>query len=82
MNLLNAALGEKYTVCNISDKRDMKLRLCDLGIIEGASIIPLFKSPFGEPTAYKVLGAVIALRSEDSECITVEKRHECYGTDC
>ncbi|MBQ0083365.1 MAG: ferrous iron transport protein A [Clostridiales bacterium] len=73
MKLTNAALGEEYTVCCVSDNHDMKRRFSDLGIMKGETITPLYRSPFGEPTAYEILGAVMALRKEDSDSITVEK---------
>lgn len=76
MKLTSAELGENYTVCKVSDERDMKKRFSDLGIISGAAIKPLYRSPFGDPTAYEILGAVMALRREDSDCITVEKRRD------
>lgn len=78
MRLTNAALGEEYTVTDIGNS-DAKKRFSDLGIFKGATITPLFKSPFGEPTAYEILGAVMALRKNDSDCIFVEKKAEKWG---
>lgn len=74
MKLSCAKLGEEYTVCRVTNESKMLTRFSDLGIIKGAKIKPLFKSPFGEPTAYEVSGAVIALRCEDSNCILVKKK--------
>lgn len=46
-------------------------RLLDLGMIRGTKIIPLFKSPAGDPIAYSIRGSVIALRKEDALNIKV-----------
>lgn len=47
----------------------------DLGFTEGTVVSVIRKSPLGDPTAYGVRGAVIALRKEEAAHI------ECQGTD-
>ena len=49
----------------------MRRRLQDIGLIEGTDIECLQKSPAGDPIAYYIRGAVIALRSVDSGNILV-----------
>ncbi len=46
-------------------------RLLDLGFSTGSTVTPLFQSPFGDPTAYLVMGSIIALRREDAEQIDI-----------
>ena len=48
-------------------------RLLDLGLINGTILKALMKSPSGDPVAYKIRGAVIALRAEDASMILVEQ---------
>ncbi len=50
----------------------MRRRLQDIGLIEGTDVECLQKSPAGDPVAYYIRGAVIALRAEDSSNILVE----------
>ena len=50
----------------------IRRRLMDLGLIEGTKVECLHPSPAGDPVAYRIRGAVIALRGEDSGKITVE----------
>ena len=50
----------------------MRRRLQDIGLIEGTRVQCLQKSPAGDPVAYLIRGAVIAIRSEDSENILVK----------
>ena len=47
-------------------------RLEDLGLTEGAQVVPLHRSPAGSPSAYLVRGAVIALRRKDAAGILLE----------
>lgn len=48
-------------------------RLLDLGLINGTVVESLRRSPFGDPTAYQIRGAVIALRQEEASHIYVER---------
>lgn len=48
-----------------------KKRLNDLGLTEGTWLTRLQASPFGDPVAYLLRGAVFALRREDAERISV-----------
>lgn len=51
-------------------------RMMDLGIVQGTGIKVLMKSPGGDPTAYEVLGAGIALRKNQAENIFVTEKTE------
>ncbi|NLF34713.1 MAG: ferrous iron transport protein A [Clostridiales bacterium] len=44
-------------------------RLLDIGLIQGTRVTCVGKSPFGDPAAYLIRGAVIALRAADARCI-------------
>tara|TARA_B100001063_G_scaffold96205_1_gene89853 strand:- start:477 stop:710 length:234 start_codon:yes stop_codon:yes gene_type:complete len=52
-----------------SIRGEQRRRLLDLGIYPGATITHCFDSATGEPKAYEVLGAVIALRKEQTDKI-------------
>jgi DtxR family Mn-dependent transcriptional regulator len=47
-------------------------RMMDLGILPGTTIEVEMTSPSGDPTAYKIRGALIALRKEQARLIRVE----------
>ena len=51
-------------------------RLLDLGLINDTVVEVLRKSPAGDPTAYQIRGAVIALRSEEACKLFVEIIHD------
>ena len=63
--------GQTATVTGIELTGSMRRRLQDIGIIEGTNIKCLQKSPAGDPIAYLIRGAAIALRIEDSSGILV-----------
>ena len=46
--------------------------MLDLGLIHNTVVKPLIKSPAGDPIAYEIRGAIIALRSEEASQILVE----------
>lgn len=50
----------------------VRRRLLDLGLINDTVVEVLRKSPAGDPTAYQIRGAVIALRSEEASKLFVE----------
>lgn len=72
MNLIDAELLSTVKVVNIDDiDGELKRRFLDLGIIKGTEIEVLYKSPFGDPKAYLIRGAVIAIRNEEGKKIQV-----------
>ena len=74
MNTTLSSLAEvtTATVRAMNSSGSMRRRLMDMGLIEGTRVICLHRSPAGDPTAYLIRGAVIALRSEDTGKIMVE----------
>ena len=57
--------------------RDITTRLMDLGLTRGARVRCLFAAPSGEPRAYLIRGAVIALRREDAALVCASAREVC-----
>lgn len=64
--------GTKCKVASIMSTGSDRRRMLDLGIIQNTNIEILQKSPYGDPTAYFIRGAVIALRDEDAKKIIVK----------
>ncbi len=65
--------GRKARVVKLTAKGSMRRRLLDIGLVEGTLVECLGKSPLGDPRAYLIRGAVIAIRSRDCRDILVEK---------
>lgn len=60
-----------YVTC-IKSQGTIRRRLRDIGLIEGTCIKCVFKSPSGDPAAYLIRGAVIAIRYEDAQNILIK----------
>lgn len=58
--------GASGQVTRIELTGGIRRRLQDIGLIRGTRIKCLMHSPSGDPAAYLIRGAVIALRSDDS----------------
>lgn len=65
-------LGEKAEVKALTFDGAIRRRVLDLGLICGTEVEALQRSPLGDPTAYYIRGAVIALRSEEASKIIVQ----------
>ncbi len=72
MTLNHIKEGEIVRVRQLLCTGALRRRFLDLGLIEGTRVECLKKSPAGDPVAYLIRGAVIALRSEDAAQISIE----------
>ncbi|MGN0145330.1 MAG: ferrous iron transport protein A [Clostridium sp.] len=70
--LKDIELGKKCRVTSLDAEGTIRRRFLDLGLIKGTEIKALNQSPSGDPIAYLIRGAVIAIRSEDASKILVE----------
>ncbi len=68
------APGESAVVLGLTAEGSMRRRFLDIGLIEGTTVECLGKSPGGDPSAYLIRGAVIAIRSVDCRGIGITKR--------
>ena len=64
--------GESGRVIALRSEGFERRRLLDLGITPGTVIECSYPGPMGEPVAYRVRGALIALRPEQSDQIEIE----------
>jgi DtxR family Mn-dependent transcriptional regulator len=76
--LLDLARGEVGTVLDLSPacQGSQRRRLLDLGVVKGTEIRSELVSAAGDPVAYRVRGALIALRREQAAWIRIERRPE------
>lgn len=72
INLNNLPVGSYGLVKKLTAQGSIRRRMLDLGIIKDTIVESLRKSPSGDPIAYEIRGAVIALRSEEASKIFVE----------
>lgn len=72
MPLSQLNVGQRATIAKLLTCGSMRRRLQDLGIVQGTTIECVLKSPSGDPVAYFVRGAMIALRNHDSKGVLVK----------
>ena len=64
--------GQKCIIVKLKSPEHMRRRLMDVGLIADTCVECIGKSPLGDPSAFLIRGAVIALREEDSRSILVK----------
>lgn len=65
--------GQSAKVKELQAQGSIRRRLLDIGLIENTEVECLGRSPAGDPSAFLIRGAVIAIRSEDCRNILVVK---------
>jgi DtxR family Mn-dependent transcriptional regulator len=76
--LIDARPGTRVRVVGISRacRGAQRRRLLDLGVVRDTEIVPELVSATGDPIAYRIRGALIALRRAQAEQILVEPARE------
>ncbi|HAN09527.1 MAG TPA: ferrous iron transport protein A [Clostridiales bacterium] len=72
MYLNQLQIGQNARIKQLTCEGNIRRRMMELGLIPNTSVEALQKSPSGDPTAYYIRGAVIALRSEEASKIIVK----------
>lgn len=63
--------GQRARIKELTAQGSIRRRLLDIGLVEDTEVECIGKSPLGDPCAYLIRGAVIAIRSEDCMGILV-----------
>lgn len=63
--------GQRAVVEELFAAGEMGRRLQELGLVKGTEVGCLGAGPLGDPVAYDIRGAVIALRGEDARGVRV-----------
>lgn len=66
-------VGESARIAALTAAGGQRRRLLELGFVPGAQVDALHCAPCGDPVAYGVRGAVIALRRADARRILIEE---------
>ncbi|WP_297984378.1 FeoA family protein [uncultured Oscillibacter sp.] len=66
--------GESAYVTQVDAGPAMDRRLTDLGLVRGTRVTCVLRSPAGDPCAYLIRGALIALRRSDAAGVVLERQ--------
>ncbi|NUM81201.1 ferrous iron transport protein A [bacterium] len=72
IKLSELSYGQTAALKEIKINGIQRRRLLDFGFIKDSEIRVAQRSPLGDPTAYWIKGALIALRKEETDHIFVE----------
>ena len=64
--------GQRGVVAEVGGGAAMGRRLADLGLIPGTAVACALRAPAGDPAAYLIRGAVVALRRRDAAGVKLE----------
>ncbi len=73
IGLQELAVGERAIVESLHMTGGIRRRLLDIGLVENTLVECVGKAPGGDPIAFCIRGAVIALRCEDCRRIYVRR---------
>ncbi len=68
--------GESATVVDMEVGGSMRRRFLDIGLIPNTRVECVGRSPAGDPSAYLICGALIAIRARDCRGIRVSRNEE------
>lgn len=74
LNLSELKVGDRGIISSVSSEASIQNRLAELGFYIGEPVQCVLESPLGDPKAYRICGAVIALRKEDASNITINRK--------
>lgn len=66
-------IGERAVVETLRAHGSMRRRLLDIGLVQGTNVECIGRSPLGDPAAYLIRGAVIAIREADCRDVLVRR---------
>ncbi|MDD3367862.1 MAG: FeoA family protein [Lachnospiraceae bacterium] len=72
--------GQIAVIKELRTSGSMRRRLLDIGLVQDTHVECLGRSPGGDPTAFLIRGAVIAIRSEDCANIIIQPK-EMHNND-
>lgn len=73
MNLFEIKKGQKCIIYEPQAPENINRRLMDIGLVDNTLVECVEVSPFGDPKAFLIRGAVIALRKDECQNIAVKE---------
>lgn len=70
-SLYDIKTGQRARVLALRSEGSIRRRLLDIGLVKGTAVECIGVSPSGDPRAFLIRGAVIAIRAQDCKNILV-----------
>lgn len=71
-SLKDIPVGATACISHLNCTGSMRRRLLDIGLIPGTTVLCVGHSPLGDPIAFCIRGAVIAIRKKDCADIFIQ----------
>lgn len=71
VSLTDLQPGQSGIVVDLRNRGLERRRMMDLGIVPGTTVVAEMRSPLGDPVAYRVRGALVALRRDQAKLILI-----------
>ena len=65
--------GESGQVLEVAVCGTLRRHLLNLGLVPGSTIKMVRRSPLGDPVAYRIRGATLALRKQEADKISIRR---------
>ncbi|MGI6603505.1 MAG: FeoA family protein [bacterium] len=65
--------GEAGQVLEVAVCGTLRRHLLNLGLVPGSTIKMVRRSPLGDPVAYRIRGATLALRKQEADKISIRR---------
>jgi Fe2+ transport system protein FeoA len=72
MRLSNLAKGSKARVVGVDARTETGVRILEMGVTPGVTIVMTGAAPLGDPLAYEVRGYRLSLRKTEADLVEVE----------
>jgi len=76
LTLYDVPIGSKSIIKKVASNDSIKRRLLDIGLTPGTIVEAAFKNPGGNLIAYRIRGALIAIRDDDAKNILIRGLYE------
>jgi len=70
LKLSKVGIGERVKVSELPHSA-LRVKLLEMGVVEGRELRMMFKAPFGDPIAIDINGYMLALRLDEADLIDV-----------
>lgn len=71
-NLLSNIANKEHVIVRELKESSIKVKMMEMGLVEGKKLQVLFRAPLGDPIAVDVDGYILSLRKEEAELVLVD----------
>jgi len=78
-NLLSNIKNGEHVIIRKLKESSFKVKMMEMGLVEGKKLEVLFRAPFGDPIAIDVDGYTLSLRKDEAQLVLVDYQNVSKG---